>query len=116
MPDRKPEATLGAKRAREPRTPAEIADATGVTEQRNRALAADAANNVRRTKSRTPGEPDTIEGETIAQMRARVKDERAASEPTEFMKATAAVRDEGLFGGMAGTGTVGTAAARPAAE
>lgn len=73
---------------KQPRNDREIADATGVTEQRRRAVASqrEGATKARRFKNPVPGEPDIIIGETVEEVRARVAKERAESEPTEYMK------------------------------
>jgi hypothetical protein len=76
--------TPSAKSA--PRRESDIAHRIGVVEQERRAVDARNANKVTRTPSAIAGEPDTISGETVEQMRDRVAAERAAAEPTEFQK------------------------------
>jgi hypothetical protein len=96
------EETKGRKRRRSAnganggqlRTGADLAEATGAADLRERAIAQQNTKTVERYKNAVPGEPDIIEGETPDEMRARVRQERAESQPTEYMLSILPGRDD----------------------
>jgi hypothetical protein len=94
-----------------PGTPQEIADATGVTAQRERFdTARQEGSQVRQFTA--PNGDRVVEGETVEQMRARVKQEREAEDPTPFMQSiTIAANPNAVGGGDAGTPPSGGAGA-----
>jgi hypothetical protein len=78
-------AASSKKKGSVPQNDREIAEATGVSSVGERVREAQNAKNVRRWKN--PGNGlETIEGETVEQVRERVRREREESEPTEFQK------------------------------
>lgn len=78
--------STASARRKHPTNDREIAEATGVTSIGERVRAEQGAKNVRHTTN--PGNGlETIEGETVDQVRARVKREREGAEPSEFQKA-----------------------------
>lgn len=62
----------------------DIGDVIGAYAGEDKARTASDTAGVRRFASSVAGEPDTIDGETVAQMRVRVKGEREAADPTPF--------------------------------
>jgi hypothetical protein len=62
----------------------DVAYEIGAYAGEDKARAARASAGARTVPSRIPGEPPTIYNETIPQMRARVRTEREAAEPTAF--------------------------------
>lgn len=93
------EETKGRKRRRganggQLRTGADLAEATGAADLRERAITQQNTKTVERYKNGVAGEPDIIEGETPDEMRARVRQERAESEPTAYMLSILPSRDD----------------------
>lgn len=70
----------------------DVAHVIGAYAGEDKARAQRAQQPVRIVKSRNPNEPPTIFHETIAQMRARVKQEREAAEPTAFQRSLIGAR------------------------
>jgi hypothetical protein len=64
----------------------DVAHVTGAYIGEEKAARDRANAGVRTIASTVPGEPPTIEGETVEQMRARVARERDAAEPTPFQR------------------------------
>lgn len=73
------------KKSDVPTNDLEIADATGVLSVGEKVSASQREKNVKRWRNSETGEI-TIEGETVEQVRARVKKERQEAEPSEFQK------------------------------
>lgn len=99
----------------EPRTEADIAEITGQNALKRRALEAARSDRVKITKNPVPGQPDIIEGETVAEMRARVRKEREEAEPTEFQRSFLPDRAAASTANVTATGGATGAAAAAAA-
>jgi hypothetical protein len=69
-----------------------VASVIGAHAGEDKARAERDRRQVRVVKSRNPNEPPTIHGESIAEMRARVKREREAAPPTEFQRSLIGTR------------------------
>lgn len=78
-------ASSAKKKSDVPQNDREIADATGVTSAGEKVRELAASKRIRRYRNPDNG-LETIEGETVEEVRARVKKEREETEPSEFQK------------------------------